>query len=64
MYLFTPLLNDMIMAMPMMPMDPAKDTSRVLVSLVIKLFRDRPNAVSKPILALPKSSLLSGTSSL
>ena len=42
-----PLERDNISAMPMMPMDPAKEVRMVRPFLVIRLLRDREKAVKK-----------------
>ena len=44
-----PFESDMISAMPMMPMLPAKAVSTVRVFFVIRLFSDRDKAVRKLI---------------
>ena len=53
MYLFTPCDSDKIMAMPMIPIEPAKDTRIVRAFLVFKLLKLRDSAVKNDIEDLP-----------
>lgn len=45
MYLFTPVERDNISAMPIIPIEPAKEVSRVLAFFVFKLLKLKDNAV-------------------
>ena len=53
-YVFTPFDIDKIRAMPMMPIDPAKATSIVLVFFVHKLLKLSARDVKKFMEALPR----------
>ena len=53
-YVLIPLESDKIKAMPMMPIEPAKATSTVLVFFVQRLLKLNASAVRKLIDALPR----------
>ena len=63
-YALTPVLKAMINPIPIIPIDPAIATSKVLVSLVLKLLKDKDNAVRKDMELFPVFSVFTGVSSL
>ena len=65
-YAWKPVLRARIRAMPMMPMEPAKEVSRVRAFLVSRLLKFRPKAVKmdmeeRPMFLWAASMLSPGT---